>query len=377
MRPARPASRRAAGRLPVLVLTPDFPPAAGGIQRLVHGLVRHWNDIDVRVLALDSAGAREFDRGEPTQTRRVATPGFLGYRGSVAALNAAALVEGLRRRPRAVLSGHIVTSPAARVVGAALGVPVLQYLYMREINARPRLAGFAVRRATAVVAVSRRTAALAVAHGASPGRVHVIPPGVDLPEASTAKRSARPLMVTVSRLRDPYKGHDVVLQALTLVRARVPDVLWAVIGEGRLRTKYEHQVEKLGLSQNVRFLGGLADSERDAWLDQAHVFVMTSRTTSDGMGEGFPIVYLEAAAHGLAVVAGRDDGAQDAVVDGETGLLVEPTDPQAVAAALIELLCDRRRAERMGRAALARAQSFGWERIAGRVEQLLVQMAEG
>jgi phosphatidylinositol alpha-1,6-mannosyltransferase len=356
-------------------LTPDFPPAKGGIQRLVHGLARHWQGIDARILTIDTAGAREFDRGQPIDVRRVALPQAFGYKGSVALLNAAAVVEAMRFRPQAVLSAHIVTSPATWVIGAILRVPVIQYLHMREINARPRLARFALRHANAVVAVSRRTEALAIALGAEAGRVHRIPPGVDLPDAPGLPRSARPVIVTVARLRDAYKGHDVVLQALRLVRVHVPDVLWAVIGDGRLRRLYERTAEDLGLNDHVRFLGTVDDVETDAWLDRAHVFVMPSRTTPDGQGEGFPLAYLEAAAHGLPIVAGIDDGAVDAVVDGETGLLVDPTDPKAVAGALIELLLDEGRAERLGRAALERTRKFGWVRVAAQVEELLIQTA--
>jgi phosphatidyl-myo-inositol dimannoside synthase len=341
----------------------------------MYGLVRHWQRIDARVLTFDAPGAGEFDRAEHVEIRRVRSPEILGHRGARAWLNTAAVVEALRFRPDAVLSAHIVTSPAAWLIRRALMVPFIQYLHLGEVNARPRLAAFAVRHATGVVAVSRSTAVVALARGANPDRLHVIPPGVAVPVPATAPRSARPLMVTVSRLRDHYKGHDVVIQALPMVRARIPDLLWVVIGDGRLRPLYERTVKELGLSDNVRFVGTVSDSERDAWLDRAHVFVMPSRSSLCGQGEGFGIVYLEAAAHGLPVVAGNVDGAMDAVVDGETGLLVDPTDPTAVAGALIELLLDESRADRLGRAALARAHRFGWAWVAAQVEELLIQMA--
>jgi phosphatidylinositol alpha-1,6-mannosyltransferase len=370
-----PAGQVAQETVRVLVLTPDFPPARGGIQSLVHGLVRHWQSIDASVLTIDTPGAREFDRNESIHIRRIGTPGILGHRGGRALLNLAAVVEARRFRPHAVLSAHIVTSPAAWAIRHALGVPFVQYLHFGEGNTRPGLARFAVRQAAGVVAVSRSTEALALARGATPGKVHRIPPGVELPEPAGAPRSPRPLMVTVSRLHDPYKGHDVLIRALPWIRARVPDVLWVVIGDGRLRPHYERAVDDVGLSDHVRFLGTVSDSERDAWLDRAHVFVMPSRSAADGQGEGFGIAYLEAAAHGLPSVAGNVDGTLDAVVDGETGLLVDPTDPAAVAGALIELLLDQRLAERLGRAAAARAQTFGWPGISAQVEELLTRTA--
>jgi phosphatidylinositol alpha-1,6-mannosyltransferase len=98
---------------------------------------------------------------------------------------------------------------------------------------------------------------------------------------------------------------------------------------------------------------------------------MPSRLSSLGGGEGFGIVYLEAACHLLPVVAGNVGGAVDAVVDGVTGVLVDPTDHIAVANAIAELLLDERRAQNLGRAGAARAREFAWPQIAKQVEDLL------
>jgi phosphatidylinositol alpha-1,6-mannosyltransferase len=118
------------------------------------------------------------------------------------------------------------------------------------------------------------------------------------------------------------------------------------------------------------------NEERDSWLDQAHVFCMPSRLPAGGVGgEGFGIVYLEANAHALPVVAGNVAGALDAVVHGQTGLLVDPRDHLAVADAVSDLLLDPRRAEVLGREGERRARDFAWPRIAERVKSLLAQLA--
>jgi phosphatidylinositol alpha-1,6-mannosyltransferase len=98
---------------------------------------------------------------------------------------------------------------------------------------------------------------------------------------------------------------------------------------------------------------------------------MPSRVDGSGFGEGFGIVYVEAGARGLPVVAGNVGGAVDAVVDGETGLLVDPESPEEVANALSDLLLDRARAQRMGRAGWEHARSFSWGRTASEVEAVL------
>jgi phosphatidylinositol alpha-1,6-mannosyltransferase len=128
-----------------------------------------------------------------------------------------------------------------------------------------------------------------------------------------------------------------------------------------------------GLDGAVQFRGNVTSEERDEWLDCAHVFAMPSRLRpGGGGGEGFGIVYLEANAHGLPCVGGNVAGALDAVVDGETGLLVDPRDHVAVADAIGGLLLDRERAERMGSAGAERAAEYSWPKVSSRVEDLLL-----
>ncbi len=123
-------------------------------------------------------------------------------------------------------------------------------------------------------------------------------------------------------------------------------------------------------------MGAVSEGERDAALDRAHVFAMPSRLPPGGVGgEGFGIVYLEAAAHGLPCVAGNVGGATDAVVDGETGLLVDPEDHRAVAGALVDLLLDPPRAGALGDAAATRARLFAWPVVGRRLEDLIFELA--
>jgi glycosyltransferase involved in cell wall biosynthesis len=365
------------------VVTPDFPPSRGGIQVLVHRLVTHATGLNARVLTLNPGpAAAEFDRGASVDVRRVGAR-YGGRQAAVAKLNVVALAEALRHRPDVVLSAHIVVSPAAALIRRSLGIPVVQYLYAKEIGARPKLAGFAVRNADAVIAISRYTEQLALAVGADAGRIALIPPGVDLPDAAAVvagengARNGRPRLVTVARLEDRYKGHDVIARALPLVRARVPAVEWVVVGDGPLRRHLEQLVRSNGVADSVRFVGSVSDAERDRWLGSADVFAMPSRLPARGLaGEGFGIVYLEANARGLPVVAGCVAGALDAVVDGETGLLVDADDHFAVAEAVSSLLLDRDRARAIGAAGVEHSRRFAWPAIAERVESVCRRVAE-
>jgi phosphatidylinositol alpha-1,6-mannosyltransferase len=353
----------------VLVATVDFPPDRGGIQHLVHRLVANFDAARPRVYALDTDGAAEWDRAHGLDVHRV--PASADRRLSIARLNAAVIAEALRRRPDVFMAMHIVLAPAVAVIRRLLGVPTLTYVYADEVVAFPRVARVALGHSTRVVSISRYTSGLALAARADDRRITLIPPGVDWAAPPVTPRDPRPTIVTVARLEDRYKGHEVVMRALPIVRERVPDVQWMVVGDGSLRAELERLTVNHGVEDRVHFCGAVSDLQRDQMLDRAHVFAMPSRVPLNGGGEGFGIVYLEAGVHGLPVVAGGVGGAVDAVVDEVTGLLVDPTDHTAVAAALARLLEDRSLAARMGAAASERARDFAWPEIARRVEELI------
>jgi len=356
----------------VLVATPDFPPDHGGIQYLAYRLVAHFEAASPRVYALEAGGAAEWDGAHGIDVRRV--PVSSDRRVSIARLNAAVIAEAVRSRPDVLLAMHVTLAPAVAAVRRLLGTPTVTYVHADEVVAFPLVARVALRHSTRIIAVSRYTSDLAVGARADDARITVIPPGIDWVEPPVAPRDPRPTIVTVARLEDRYKGHEVILRALPLVRARVPDVQWMVVGDGSLRNELERLTVSHGVNDGVHFCGAVSDQQRDQVLDRAHVFAMPSRVPPGGGGEGFGIVYLEAGIHGLPVVAGGVGGAVDAVVDEVTGLLVDPSDHVQVDGALVRLLEDRSLAARMGAAASERARTFAWPQIAGRVEDLIVEL---
>jgi phosphatidyl-myo-inositol dimannoside synthase len=358
----------------LLILTPDFPPAPGGIQVVADRLARGIDAFETVVVAPDGPGARELDaRGGP-DVRRFHGGGPL--RGAQSALlNAAALRAALALRPDLTLSAHIVASPAASAIRRATGAPMAQYFHAEEIGAKPRLAAFAAREADLAIAVSEYTAGLVRATGASCSRLRVVANGADVPADLAPLAAGRPTVVTVARIEERYKGHDTMVRAFALVLAQVPDAQWVVIGDGSLRPAIEALVCSYGIDRAVRFLGAVSDGERDEWLRRADLLAMPSRLPAGGFaGEGFGIAYLEAGAYGKPVVAGKVGGALDAVRDGETGLLVDPLDPLAVAEAIVTLLRDAELARRLGGAGRERAERHAWPLVAARVQRLLLEL---
>jgi phosphatidylinositol alpha-1,6-mannosyltransferase len=356
----------------VVILTPDFPPRPGGIQTLLHRIASSLERYRPVVVTLGHGGAEEksFDRSQAFPIDRVRVRSGL-HRAAIAALNARGLAEAMRRRPAAVLSGHIITGPAALAARRVLRVPIVQYVHAHELGLRPVLARRVLTRVDATIAVSAHARSLVAGMGVPPERVHLVWPGVDTPKGHPARAERQPAVVVVSRLEERYKGHDVLIRSLPLIRSRVPDAKLHVVGDGPLRRHLESLAAGLGVAGAVSFHGQVSDEERDRIMQRATVFAMLSRIDALGSGEGFGIAFLEAGRLGLPVVAGRAAGAQEAVVDGETGILVEPEDHVAVAEVIASLLVDPELAVRLGAAGRVRAEARAWSRVAGEVEDVL------
>jgi len=339
---------------------------------MAHRFAAGISAFQTRVLTLQTAGGASFDRDSGCAVRRVGG-GALPRPARGALLNGATFADALGFRPDVTLCIHIIASPAAAAIRAVLGAPTVQVFHAEEIGARGNLAAFAVRHADEVIAVSAYTAGLIRATGVTPASMRLIPPGVDIPSDATSEPADRPTFITVARLEERYKGHDVLVRALALVRAKIPDVRWVVVGDGPLRPGTEALAGSYGVLGSIDFLGTVSDEQRNASLRQAHLLAMPSRLPAGGFaGEGFGIAFLEAGAYGKPVVAGNVGGALDSVSDGESGLLVDPLDAVAVAEAITRLLLDPGLAQRLGSAGRRRAEGFAWPLIVERLEAVLL-----
>ncbi|MBJ7354221.1 MAG: glycosyltransferase family 4 protein [Thermoleophilaceae bacterium] len=355
-------------------MSPDFPPGKGGIQLLTGKLAEGLAGDQLTVVA--RAGSFRAQRSKaPTgvRVRRVPRIGYLGQRGNVVLYNLVALLLALFSRPEVIVAGHIVAVPSARLSARLLRKRYVLLLYGQEIPHRPELVAYGARGAHASVAISRHAEDEALKAGAPGDRIRVINPGIDLPDrgAILPPRPLRPTIVTIARMVDRYKGHDVMIEAVDQIRRNIPELHWVVIGDGPLRGKYEQRVRDRGLGDNVTFRGVVSDSERDEALASADVFAMPSRVPPGGGGEGFGLVYLEAGGHGVPVVAGDEGGAMDAVVDGVSGLLVDPRDANAIAGALQSILTDPALAAKLSEGARAEAEARTWSSFTAPIRELL------
>lgn len=188
-------------------------------------------------------------------------------------------------------------------------------------------------------------------------------PGIDAGEVRRQHRlDGGPWLLTVARL-DFHKGIDTVIRALPAIRAAVPGARYAVAGVGSRRDALQALVTELGLGDAVRLLGFVPDQDLPALYNAADLFVLASRR-HDLLVEGFGISCVEASACGLAVIGSRSGGIPEAVREGETGLLVDPDDPAAVAAAAVRVLEDDALRRRLGAAGRAAVEGyFNWDRV--------------
>lgn len=361
-----------------LLVTNDYPPKLGGIQTYLWELWRRLPPEGLSVLALDHPEAAAFDASAPHAINRV--PGRM-------LLPTRALAAEVRRLAVARGAGLVVLDPALPLglLGPQLGLPYAVVLHGAEVTVPARLPGAAsalrrvLRGARLLVAAGNYPAGEArrLLGGDVPPMV-VVPPGADLerfrPLGPSERASARerfglpahgPVVVSVSRLV-PRKGMDVLLEATAALASSHPDLVVAIGGEGRDRPRLERLARRLGAP--ARFLGRVADDDLPALVGCADVAAMLCRDRWLGLEqEGFGIVFLEAAAAGVAALAGRSGGAEDAVLDGVTGLVADrPADAVVAREALARLLDDADLRQRLATTARERAvDELSYDRLAG------------
>jgi phosphatidylinositol alpha-1,6-mannosyltransferase len=244
----------------------------------------------------------------------------------------------------------------ARAARPLLGLRAVIYVHGEEITINTSYDGSGRRRrrslaaADGIVAVSRFTRDhLIQAYGVPREKIALISNGVD--PARFLRRPKRAdllqrygldggrVLLTVGRL-SPRKGMDRVIEALPALRARFPSIRYLIVGEGPYRTALEEMALRFGVSDAVVFAGAVSDQELVDHYALGEVFIMANRVMPDGDTEGFGLVFLEANAMGLPVVAGDAGGSVDAVTDGVNGLVIDGDSPRRIVEAVSRLLTD-------------------------------------
>lgn len=374
-------------------MTNDFPPRRGGIQSYLENLVTEVvaaGEHSITVYAPQWKGADDYDR----RAGRADSP-FEVIRHPTSLMIPEPSVA---RRMRRLIGSHDIDtvwfgaaaplallSPLARQAGATR---VIASTHGHEVGwSMLPVARTALRRigndADVVTFISQYTRSRFSAAFGPGAALERLSPGVDTDrfEPNSVARAQmraryglgdRPVVVCVSRLV-PRKGQDMLIRALPAIRQRIPGTTLVIVGGGPYRDELRRLVHGFGVAADVVFTDGVPAEELPAHHAMADVFAMPCRTRGSGLDvEGLGIVYLEASAMGVPVVAGDSGGAPESVIDGTTGLVVNGWDVGAVAAAVGDLLADPDRAAEMGAAGRQWVvDEWQWRTKAHRLSQLL------
>lgn len=338
-----------------LLVTNDFLPDVGGIQQYVAEIAARLEH--VAVFAPAHPRAEDARLGYPVWRGPRAylwpTPAVLRALRDAVAGHGATVVVFMAPAPLTPLGPAVGRPWAVCSHGAELVLPA-------RVPGLRQLYGAVLRRADRLFAVSEYTGAVLRDLVGRPGPpVHLLRNGVDLhrfrpgvdatPVRSRHGLGAAPVIVTVGRLV-PRKGQDRLIAVLPEVRAAVPDARLLVVGAGRNRRRLQRLAAGAG-ADGVVFAGRVPWSEVPAYHRAGTVFAHPNRSRWAGLEqEGFGVVFLEAQACGVPVIAGNSGGSPEALVVDETGLLVDGRDDDAITAALVRLLTDTELAARMGAA---------------------------
>jgi len=380
------------------LLTDEFPPIQTGVARMMGEIARRYprgellvstgqhrdsQDADARFGVAGGVGGAVIDRLPiPSRTLK-SLPGLLFWSRRVATL-------ARQHKPAFAWCDSIrpCAYPAKWVherVGVKYGVLLHGGDLLKELHAihhsplGRRTSKALLGSAAAVVANSQwtREQAQKVLRelGLDPlaEQVKVVPlgtdpeqfkPGLDAREVRARYRlNGDPWVITVARL-ETYKGIDMALKAVAECRRAGLAVNYLVVGAGKKRKAYLKLADELDIAAAVRFVGNVPDPDLPLLLNAATAYIGVSRRADGTRVEGFGVALAEASACGLPVIAGQSGGLAEAVRDGETGLVVDPDDAAAVAAALKRLLGDQLLARRLGQGGRKAIETlYNWDRV--------------
>ena len=374
----------------ILCVTNDFGPRAGGIETFVMGLIERLPRNTVIVYTSAQGDTKEYDQrwldqfGVRVIRDRskilLPTPRVSRAIKRVIANEKLEIVFFGAAAPLALMAQCFRKAGVKKIVALTHGHEVW-WAKLWPFNWAIRYIGARVDHLTYLGEFTRREISRALSSGARDAMVKIAP-GIDTvhftPQASAEelRRSLglrdKKVIVSVGRLVH-RKGQDSLIAALPEILQRHPQAHILMVGEGPYREHLEKLVKGLKVEGAITFIGRIKHADLPRYISVGDIFAMPSRSRLAGLEvEGLGIVYLEASACELPVIAGISGGAPDALLEGETGITVDGTNPAEIASAVISLLDDPLKASAMGRRGREWIQSnWRWEIWASKFSELL------
>jgi phosphatidylinositol alpha-1,6-mannosyltransferase len=349
-----------------LVITNDFPPRPGGIQTFGYEIVRRFDPESVTVLTSNWEGAAEFDTAQDFKIVRANTQTLVPSKSTLSMAREIVVAENITRvlfgaaAPLGLLASPLRKLGVTNIVGMTQGHETGWAMTPGTRQALRKI-GNNTDYLTYISEYTHKKIAKALSPDAA-ARMRRIVPGVNATEFSPGNLSSgnqlrtelgwtdRPVIVCVSRLM-ARKGQDELIRALPKIHQTAPNASLIIVGDGPYRKDLERLVKKLGLENFVHLTGKVSQTELSKWYAAGDIFAMPCRTRMGGWDvEGLGIVFLEGSATGLPVIVGDSGGAVDAVIDGETGYLVDGTNTAEIADRIAYLFANPDVAKKMGEA---------------------------
>lgn len=371
----------------VLLLTLDFPPRIGGVANYLANLCQNLPPDKIFVLTIKENGSVEFDQKQDYKIYRKNLISHLPIwpKWLPAIYHTFQVIK--KDKPDLILVGQIL--PLGTVALAIKKLTGLNYfvschgmdiLLAQKTKRKKWLTNLIIKNSQHIIVNGQFTKKEIEKLGIGENKITVIYPCPnihDLQLTTNNKQlnkkfnlSNKKVLLTVGRLVE-RKGQDQVIKALPEVIKSFPEVVYLIIGSGPYQSELEKLAKELNLEDKIIFAGELSDNEARECYKMADIFVMPSRQIA-GDVEGFGIVYLESASFGLPVIAGRSGGVSEAILNGQTGILVNPEDIKEIAQAIIKLLADEDLAKKMGQTGKKRVEKeFQWIKQTAKLKELL------
>ena len=352
----------------ILLVTNDFGPRAGGIETFVIGLLERIKGHEVTVFTSQQGDTSVYDQQwldkfgvrVVRDKSKILLPSWRVTRAAkkiVAVKNIDIVVFGAAA-PLALMSPSLRKSGVKKIIALTHGHEVWWAKIFPFKLAIKRI-GKNVDHLTYLGEFTRQAISKPLTRKSATEMVKIAP-GIDTahfipqPDAMQKRKELglqdKKIIISVGRLVH-RKGQDSLIQAMPAVLKKIPNAHLLLVGEGPYKKHLEKLVMRLSLKQNVTFAGRIMYDRLPSYLSAADLFAMPSRSRFFGLEvEGLGIVYLEASACGIPVVAGNSGGAPDAVLEGVTGLCVDGTNIEQITGAIIEICRDAERASHMGAA---------------------------
>jgi len=388
-----------------LLVTNFYPPEIGGIQNYLHNLISRLPEDQVAVVTDKQENAKYFDErhNHPTYRRSFTSP-LRHLKLTSLDLYRKTLLVAKKEKADILLAGNFY-------------LPALTCYWLKKINklpyyiftygtettelwnappAKQKMARKILAEAEGIITISDYLKEKLVERNVPADKINKIYPGVDFShfkpeEQKTARDKIAPavqkglatpqswsnanIILSVGRLVE-RKGHDMVIKSLPAVLQRFPNTLYLIIRDGPYKKKLKALVKELGLEKYVLFVNDITKvnyNDLPDYYNVSDVFTMPSRIIKSKQDvEGFGIVYLEASACAKPIVAGHGGGVNEAVVDNQTGLLVNSQKPAEISQAITKLLLDSDLADKLGQNGRERVEKeFDWDKLVKKLNSLL------